>query len=181
MHLLRGSCNVYVGMCIHFFIAFWKISFMYFDNIFWQIKPTAQGNSLTVITLHKGNICINLIRRSNTIEATQPREDSLASLNWLKEKSDPVWDYPLDILFGHMIAYGSVVQLLLTHEAFYKNVTTRGSLLIKWCVTQQIHNVWNQKREGKWMHHWNYYTIAKRKLLQIFISAMSVVEVSLTL
>ena len=74
----------------------------------------------------------------------------------------------------------SVVQLGLTGGPFYKNVDTCGALLTKWCVKQQIQDL-KLKREDKWARHWNYHTIANSILLQIAISAMPVVEASLTL
>jgi len=44
--------------------------------------------------------------------------------------------------FISIMFWVSVVQLLLiTYGVFYKNVTTCGPLLIKWCIKQQIHNI----------------------------------------
>ena len=58
------------------------------------------------------------------------------------------------------IVQSSVVQLLLTCRPFYKNATTRGPLLIKWCIKN---NLTRWKKENRWVEsvcHWNYYTIA---------------------
>jgi len=64
-----------------------------------------------------------------------------------------------------LIFYSSVIQLLLTYGPFYKNLTTRGPLSIKWCMKQQIHNIWNWKKHDKWVRHWNYYTIANSNFI----------------
>jgi len=47
------------------------------------------------------------------------------------------------MLLQPIFGWNSVVQLLLTYGPFYKNVTTCGPLPTKWCVKQQIRNIWN--------------------------------------
>ena len=48
------------------------------------------------------------------------------------------------------------------------------------CETTDSHDL-KLKGEGKWVRHWNFYTIANSNLLQISISMMPVVQASLTL
>ena len=37
-------------------------------------------------------------------------------------------------------------------------------------MKHQIHNIRNYKREDKWVHHWNYYTITNNNLMQMSIA-----------
>jgi len=74
------------------------------------------------------------------------------------------------------VLYINVVQLLLTYGPFYKNVTARGLLPIKWCsLWNRFRTVKTKNREDRWMSHWN------SNLLQISISGMPVAKASLTL
>ena len=77
-----------------------------------------------------------------------------------------------------------MVQLLLTYASFYKNATTHGPLLIKWCSlsNNRCRTVKTKKRENKWVRHWKWVGHWNNSnLLQIFISGVSVAEASLIL
>jgi len=51
-----------------------------------------------------------------------------------------------------------MVQQLVTYRPFYKNVTSRGPLPIKWCIKQYI--TLKTIKEDMWVCHWNYHKIA---------------------
>jgi len=77
-----------------------------------------------------------------------------------------------------------VVQLSFSYGLFYKNVTTRGPLLIIMVYKTTDSQDFKLKRENQLMKlasHLNYYAIATNNLLQISIHAMPVIEASLTL
>jgi len=52
------------------------------------------------------------------------------------------------IEWSRRVIYIIVVQLLLTYGPFYKNLTARGPLPIKWCIKQHIHHSmdWQQSK-----------------------------------